>query len=133
MGSTLEQNGPFKKGLNMRNLLLATTAIFAFAGTANAFDLGNGFRLDNTVEFVYSVETQTFTSTYEPELSYAFAPDWRVFALTEFDLQDINFEGLELGIEWAPAAYSFATFTATAFFDNGMNYTDIEVMLEIRF
>lgn len=117
----------------MKNLLLATAAVFAFAGTANAFELGRGFSLDNTLEFVYSVETETFTSTYEAELNYAIAPDWRAFVLTEVDIQDINFDGLELGIEWEPAAYDFVTFTTTAYFDNGMNYTDVELMLEVRF
>jgi hypothetical protein len=117
----------------MKNILLAGVAFFGLATAANAFELGYGVTLDNTLEFVYSVETENFTSTYEPELSYRIDQDWRAFALTEIDLQDINFVGMEIGIEWEPQAYEFVTFTTTAFFDNGMNYTDVEIMLEVRF
>ena len=56
----------------MRNLLLTSAAIVAFATTASAIDLGNGFSAGTDVVAAYTVDAFDMTTVVTPTLSY----DW---------------------------------------------------------
>tara|TARA_B110000503_G_scaffold138282_1_gene224190 strand:- start:1400 stop:1840 length:441 start_codon:yes stop_codon:yes gene_type:complete len=54
----------------MRNLLLTSAAIVAFATAASATELGYGFSLGADVATSYTVDAEDFTSVVTPTLSY---------------------------------------------------------------
>ena len=61
----------------MRNLLLTSAAIVAFATTASAIDLGNGFSAGTDVVAAYTVDAADMTTVVTPTLSYG----WDNFTL----------------------------------------------------
>lgn len=114
--------------------LLITSALFAVLATPTlAFDLGRGFVLDNTVTAEYSVETEVFTTLYEAEVNYAFDNGVLAYAQTEIDLQDVDFNGLDLGLEYVPAELDQLTLTTEVQFDSDLNYSDVVLTAEVKF
>jgi hypothetical protein len=55
----------------MKNVLLTSAAIVAFASAASAFDLGNGLALGAEVVTAYTVDAKDMTTVVTPALSYS--------------------------------------------------------------
>ena len=117
----------------MKNVLIVSALLATLATPSLAFDLGRGFVLDNTVTAEYSVETDVFTSIYEAEVNYVFDNGVLAYAQTEIDLQDIDFTGLNLGVEYAPVAFNELTLNTEVQFDSDLNYSDLVLTAEVKF
>ena len=61
----------------MRNVLITSAAIVAFATSAHAVDLGNGFSFNGKLVTAYTVDAEDFTSVATPSISY----DWNNLTL----------------------------------------------------
>lgn len=117
----------------MKNVLI-TSAILALLATPSlAVELGNGFALDTTIIAEYSVETELFTATYEPELRYTLNSEVVLYTETVIDLQDVDFVGLDVGVEYTPAKFDVLTLTTEAQFDEDLQYSDVVVKAEFNF
>lgn len=120
----------------MKSVMIAAAAIFGFAGTAMAFELGQtGVFLDNTTTAAYSVEAGEFTASHEFNLNYDLSDKATVYALTEVDLGNPEFAGLEVGIDyrvWSQNANE-VNLNGRVLTDANFNYTDAIVELEIKF
>lgn len=120
----------------MKSIMLATVALFGFVGAASALELGqSGVFLDNTTTATYSVETDVFTATHELNLNYNIADKTTVYALTEVDLSDVDFVGLELGVDYAAWAQGSneVNLNAHVLLNEDLDYTDTVVELEVKF
>jgi hypothetical protein len=117
----------------MKKLLLTTATLFALATPAIAIDLGNGWAFDNTVTLEYFVEAGKTEASYEAELKYAFNDQLYAYTATKIDLQNVNFGGLDFGVNYAPAQLKYATFNAEMRLDNELSYKDVVLTAEIRF
>lgn len=120
----------------MKSIMLATVALFGFAGASAAFELGQtGVFLDNTSTATYSVEASDFTATHEFNLNYAVSDNATIYALTEIDLKDPTFAGLEVGVDyrvWSKNANE-VNLNAYVLTDKDFGYSDAIVELEVKF
>lgn len=120
----------------MKSIMLATVALFGFVGAASAFELGQtGVFLDNTTTATYSVETDVFTAVHELNLNYDLGAKTTAYALTEVNLEDPAFAGLELGVDyraWAQDANE-VNLNAHVLLNEDLDYTDTVVELEVKF
>ena len=117
----------------MKKLLLTTATMFALATPALAVDLGNGWAFDNTVTLEYFVEAEDTDATYEAELSYAWGSEVTLYAYTEVDLEDIDFTGLDLGVNYAPEQLKYVNFNAEVQLDDDLSYDELVLTAEVRF
>jgi hypothetical protein len=117
----------------MKKLLITTAALFALATPALAIDLGNGWVFDNTVTLEYFVEAETTAATYEAELSYALNTEVTLYAYTEVDLKDVDFTGLDLGVNYAPDQLKYVNFNAEVQLDDKFSYNELVLTAEVRF
>lgn len=117
----------------MTKLLLTTAALFALATPALAIELGNGFAFDNTVTLEYSVEAEDTTATYEADLNYQLNDQTSLYAYTEVDLEDVDFTGLDVGVNFTPAQLSAVEFTAEVQFDDELHYDELVLSAEVNF
>ena len=120
----------------MKSIMLATVAMFGFVGAASALELGqSGVFFDNTTTATYSVEADAFTASHEMNLNYGIGDKTTVYALTEVDLSDVEFTGLELGVDyraWAQNANE-VNLNAHVLLNEDLDYTDTVVELEVKF
>lgn len=85
----------------MKTFLMTAAAVLALsAGAASALDFGNGFALDNEVYTAYEVNAETTTLEYTANLNYVFAEGAVAYVETTVDLQDIAYDGVELGVTY---------------------------------
>ena len=117
----------------MKNLLITSAVLAAFATPSLAVELGNGFAYDTTLTAEYSVEADTFTTPYEGELNYDLAAGLKAYADTTVDLQELDFTGVDLGLEYVPAKFDKLTITTEAQFDADLEYSDLVVTAELEF
>lgn len=117
----------------MKKILLATAAMFTFAGAASALDFGNGLALDNELHAAYEVNAKATTLEYTANLNYVFAEGAVVYVETVVDLQDINYNGLELGVTYSPASATGVEFGAHATYDADWNNDEIVVEATFSF
>jgi opacity protein-like surface antigen len=117
----------------MKKLLITSTILTLLATPALALDFGNGIALNNTITAEYSVETDVFTTTYEPQLQYSLGNGVVAYAETLIDLQDIDFVGLDIGLEYTPAKFDKLTVTTEVQFDADLGYSDVVVKAELTF
>ena len=54
----------------MKNVVLATAAVFGLTSAATAAELGAGFSLNNTATAEYNIDAEAFTLKTEPTLAY---------------------------------------------------------------
>ena len=85
----------------MKKILLATVAMFGFVGAASALELGNGLALDNEVYAAYELNAEVTTWEYTANLNYTVAEGVVAYVETVVDLQDIDYNGLEIGVTYA--------------------------------
>lgn len=116
----------------MKTLFITAAALMLTTTSAFAFDITEQVYLDNTTDFVYSVEAEDFTIDHEVELGYNFANDFTVYANTEFDLRDIDFTELELGMDYAVPTVDL-TLTTAVLLDENLEYTDVELRASFSF
>lgn len=120
----------------MKKIILAAFAAFALAGQASAFELGKtGVFLDNTTTLEYSLENSDWnTTTHELNLNYTLenAP-LTVYALTEVDLRDVEFAGLEVGVDYFVERAGDLTLNAAIRTDANLDYTDAVIGAEFKF
>lgn len=117
----------------MKKLLLTTATVLALASPALAVDLGNGWALDNTVTLDYYVEAEDTTAVYEAELNYQLNSEVKLYAYTEVDLEDVHFDGLDLGVNYAPAQVQYMSFNAEVQLDDNLNYDELVLTAEVNF
>lgn len=115
------------------NLALAASFLTLAASGAFAFELTDGIRLDNTVTSIYSVENDVFNSDFESELVYGVNPNLSAHVLADFDLNDVEFTELRVGVEYTPVQINGLTLSAYSIFDSSVEYTDTELSLELKF
>jgi hypothetical protein len=120
----------------MKSIMLATVALFGFAGASAAFELGQtGVFFDNTTTATYSIEAGDLTATHEFNLNYDVNDKTTLYALTEINLADPKFAGLEVGVDyrvWAKGTNE-VNLNGRVLTDNDFNYTDAIVELEVKF
>lgn len=117
----------------MKKLLLTTAALFTLATPSLAIDLGNGWAFDNTITLEYFVEAEDTDATYEAELSYAMGADVTLYAYTEVDLKDVDFTGLDLGVNYAPEQLKYVNFNAEVQLDDELSYNELVLTAEVNF
>lgn len=88
----------------MKTFLLTATAVLALtAGSAFAVDLGtSNFQLNSSLVAEYDTNVELWTTTYTPELRYIPIEGLSMYVSTDVDLQDIDFAGATVGIEYYP-------------------------------
>jgi len=117
----------------MKKLLLTSAVVAALATPALALDLGNGWALDNTATLDYYVEAEDVTAVYEAELSYKVNDEVKLYAYTEVDLEDVHFDGLDLGVNYAPAQVQYINFNAEVQLDGSLDYEELVLTAEVNF
>lgn len=117
----------------MKKILLTTAALFTLATPALAIDLGNGWAFDNTVTLEYYVEAEDTDATYEAKLSYAVGAEVSLYAYTEVDLEDVDFTGLDLGVNYAPEQLKYLNFNAELQLDDELSYNELVLTAEVSF
>lgn len=117
----------------MKTLIIAATIASAFALPAAALDLGNGFTLDNTVTLEYHVEADTTVADFETELTYSVSEQVSVYAYTYVDLKDVDFTGIDLGVDYTPAQVKNLVLNAEAQFDDSFEYQELVISAEYKF
>lgn len=118
----------------MKKILLATAAMFAFAGAASALDFGNGLALDNEVHTAYEMNADVTTLEYTANLNYVFAEGAVVYAETVVDLQDVGYNGVELGVTYLlPVETLDVELGAYATYDADWNNDEIVVEATFSF
>lgn len=117
----------------MKKILLATAAMFTFAGAASALDFGNGLALDNEVHAAYEVNAEATTLEYTANLNYVFAEGAVVYAETVVDLEDIGYNGLELGVTYLLPTAAEVELGAYVTYDADWNNDQIVVEATLSF
>jgi len=117
----------------MKNLLIASAVLAMLATPSLALDLGKGFAFDNDIKASYLVDAQEFAASDKLELNYHVNTDTKVYLDSTLDLQDIKFNGANLGVEYVPTAFNKVTLNAEAQFDENLHYNDVLVYAELKF
>jgi hypothetical protein len=117
----------------MKKILLTTATLIALASPALAIDLGNGWAFDNTVTLDYYVEAEDTSAVYEGELSYQLNEEVKLYAFTAVDLEDVRFNGVDLGVNYAPAQVQYMNFNAEIQLDDSLDYSELVLTAEVTF
>lgn len=117
----------------MKKILLTTATLIALASPALAVELGNGWALDNTVTLDYFVEAEDATAVYEAELNYHLNDEVKLYAFTAVDLEDVHFDGVDLGVNYAPAQIQYMNFNAEIQLDGSFDYQELVLTAEVTF
>lgn len=88
----------------MKTFLLTATAVLALtAGSAFAVDLGiSNLQFNSDLVVEYDTKAELWTATNTPELRYIPSEGLSVYVSTDVDLQDIDFAGATVGVEYYP-------------------------------
>jgi hypothetical protein len=121
------------KDIQMKKILLTTAALVALASPALAVELGNGWAFDSTVTLDYYVEAEDTVAVYEGELNYQVNDEVKLYAFTAVDLEDVHFEGIDLGVNYAPAQVQYLNFNAEIQLDDNLDYSELVVTAEVSF
>ena len=117
----------------MKKLLITIAALVMLATPSLALELGKGFALENDINASYTLDAKDFAISDKLELSYSVTSDAKVYLDSTLDLQDIDFNGANLGVEYVPASFNKLTLNAEAQFDQDLEYTDTVVYAELKF
>jgi hypothetical protein len=120
----------------MKTFLLTATAVLALtAGSAFAVDLGtSNFQLNSDLVAEYDTSADLWTTTYTPELRFIPVEGLSVYVSTDVDLQDVNFAGAEVGIEYYPdiAKLDLVTYVKSTS-DEDFNFDGAIIGAELKF
>jgi hypothetical protein len=122
----------------MKKIMLATAMVALYATTASAFELGKtGVFFDTDTKAYYSVENKAWdTTTTEFKLNKDVADGLNVYTKTTVDLQDVKFNGVEVGVDYMPVRMltnADLTLKAAVRTDENFKYSDTIVGLEYKF
>ena len=120
----------------MKNFLLTATAVLALtAGASFAADLGSSnFQLNTDLVVEYDTNVDLWTTTYTPELRYIPIEGLSMYISTDVDLQDIDFAGATVGIEYYPniAKLDLVTYVKSTS-DADFNFDGAIIGAELKF
>lgn len=120
-----------------KTLITMVTMTLLLATPALAIDFGNGLSLENTIHLEYSKEASSFdASYYEAELGYAVNDSLNLYADTTIalgNLKELNFSGVNLGVEFAPPTELDLLINVEAQFDQDLQYSDVVIYAELEF
>ena len=120
----------------MKNFLLTATTILALtAGASFAADLGaSNFQLNSDLIAEYNTSSELWTTTYTPELRYIPLEGLSMYISTDVDLQDVNFAGATVGLEYYPniAKLDLVTYIKSTS-DADFNFDGAIVGAELKF
>ena len=120
----------------MKNFLLTATAVLALSmGSAFAADLGSSnFQLNSGLVAEYDTSVELWTTTYTPELRYIPLEGLSMYVSTDVDLQNIDFAGATVGIEYYPniAKLDLMTYVKSTS-DADFNFDGAIVGAELKF
>ena len=117
----------------MKNLLITSAVLAMLATPSLALQLTEKLSFDTTVKAAYSVETDIFAASNSFELNYQAKDGLAVYLDTAVDLQDIDFNGANLGVSYTPASFEKITITTEAQFDANLDYSDLVISAELTF
>lgn len=117
----------------MKKILLTTATLIALASPALAAELGNGWAFDTTITLDYYVESEDTVATYEGELNYHVNDEVKLYLYTEVDLEDVQFDGVDLGVNYAPAQVKYVNFNAEVQLDDNLEYDELKLTAEVSF
>ena len=118
----------------MKTFLMTAAAVLALsAGAASALDFGNGIALDNEVYAAYEVNAETTTLEYTANLNYVFAEGAVVYAETTVDIQDIAYDGVQLGMTYQLPVEADIELGAYATYDADWNNDAVVLEATLRF
>ena len=87
----------------MKTVMIAAAALSAMATMASAAELGaTGIQLNADIIAEYDTGVELWTTTYTPELRYIAAEGLSMYVSTDVDLQDVDFAGATVGVEYYP-------------------------------
>jgi hypothetical protein len=115
--------------------LTATAVLALTAGSAFAVDLGtSNFQINSGLVVEYDTNVELWTTTYTPELRYIPVEGLSVYVTTDVDLQDIDFAGAEVGIEYYPdiAKLDLVTYIKSTS-DEDFNFDGAIIGAELKF
>ena len=115
----------------MNKTLTAIAIVLGMTGAANAFELGNGLSLDNTVTGEYDVNAEAFTLEYDMALTYQITPELDVYVSTSVDLLSPVYTGFVVG-----ADYDFNEYVSVfgkVHFDTNTEYDNAFVGIAVTF
>jgi hypothetical protein len=125
----------------MKKFILAAALVAATTTTsAAAFELGNGFALDTTVDAEYSTGTKLFTTLVTPTLSYTPVDAltlWIETELTVYNGSELQFDkdafpGILVGVDYALPALNSKLYVEASFDDN-LNYDATVIGVSLSF
>lgn len=117
----------------MKNLMITVAALIALAAPAAAFELGaTGVNVDNTVELSYDFETETRGATWDVNVNYAFGENILAYAETDFNLEDFEYTGLDVGVIYQTPIEALTVDTYATFDDEWTN-TNLVVAVTAKF
>jgi hypothetical protein len=117
----------------MKNLLITSAVLAMLATPSLALQLTEKLSFDTTVKAVYSVETDVFAASNSFELNYEVNDGLGVYVDTAINLQDIDFNGANLGVSYTPTSFNKFTVTTEAQFDANLDYSDLVISAELKF
>ena len=119
----------------MKTFLMTVTALVLATGSAFAAELGKtGVQFNNDIVVEYDTSVDLWTTTYTPELRFIPVEGLSVYVSTDVDLQDVNFAGAEVGIEYYPdiAKLDLVTYVKSTS-DADFNFDGAIVGAELKF
>ena len=118
----------------MKTFLMSAAVLALTVGSAFAAELGSTgiqFNTDIVVEYDTSVELWTTTST--PELRYIPAEGLSVYVSTDVDLQNIDFAGATVGVEYYPTGKFDLMAYVKSTSDADFNFDGAVIGAELKF
>lgn len=118
----------------MMKTFLMTAALALTVGSAFAADLGTtGVQLNNDIVVEYDTSAELWTTTATPELRYVPAEGLSVYVSTDVDLQDIDFAGATVGVEYFPTGkFDLVTYVKSTS-DADFNFDGAVIGAELKF
>ena len=118
----------------MKTTLMAAAAILAMTGMASAANIGSNLQLNNDVVVEYDTAVELWTTTSTPELRYIPAEGLSVYISTDVDLQNIDFAGATLGVEYYPGISNLDLVTyVKSTSDADFNFDGAVIGAELKF
>lgn len=92
----------------MKTTLMAAAAVLAMTGMASAVSFGStNLQLNTGIVVEYDTTVELWTATSTPELRYIPTEGLSVYINTDVDLQNIDFAGATVGVEYYPGISKF--------------------------
>ena len=119
----------------MKTTLMAAAAVLAMTSMASAVNFGStNLQLNNDIVVEYDTAVELWTTTSTPELRYIPAEGLSVYISTDVDLQNIDFAGATLGVEYYPGITNLDLVTyVKSTSDADFNFDGAVIGAELKF